>query len=323
MTSERQGVRSAAGHAPAAPDAHELTLLVATDRRPLIGCAVAVRSLLDHATRLRGARIVVLCHELTSHDQDRLRKSWSAAGFPVTTEFVEVPAEWTAHLIRGKALSRMAYARLFLGTVLGPEVERLVYIDTDIVFGLDISELLRIDLRGRTVAAVPNGNEDGDEDREVARLGMRGPRFFNSGVLLIDVTRWRELDVGRRVIEFCAQNPELLKALDQDGMNVVLDGDWEPLPERWNRWAVRAAENEHCVLHFTMTPKPWDVDYRGAHRARFFAAVDRTAFTGWRPANPLGLAAPLKRLSRRLPYLPTAMRALKRALGLGRQQRSG
>lgn len=301
---------------PAPPDRrHRLTLLVATDRRPVVGCAVAVRSLLDHATRLDAARVVVLCHDLTDEHRTRLRASWQVPAFPVTVEFVEVPAEWTAHLIRGKALSRMAYARLFLGTVLGPEVERVVYTDTDIVFGLDVAELLDTDLQGRTVAAVPNGNSDGDEEREVRRLGMRGPRFFNSGVLLIDVARWRAGDVGRRVLDFCAKHPELLKALDQDGMNVVLDGDWLPLEERWNRWAIRALEGERCVLHFTMTPKPWDVDYRGGHAAWFFRQVDRTAFSGWRPASLFGLAAPLKRLSRRLPYLPTVLRTVRRLLG--------
>ncbi len=293
---------------------HELNLLVATDRRPLIGCAVAVRSVLENATRLDRAHVVVLYHELTEEDRSRLRASWQLPEVPVTVEFVEVPASWTAHLIRGKALSRMAYARLFLGTVLAPSVRRLVYIDTDIIFGRDVSELLDVDLEGRTIAAVPNGNEDGDEDRNIARLGMRGPRFFNSGVLLIDVARWRELDVGNAVLKFCAENPELLKALDQDGMNVVLDGDWRPIDEGWNRWAIRAAEDERCVLHFTMTPKPWDVDYRGPHKERFFRNVDRTAFAGWRPAQRFGLAAPWKRLTRRLPYLPTVLRRLRRAL---------
>lgn len=299
---------------------HDLTLLVATDRRPLIGCAVAVRSLLDNATRLRSARVVVLCHQLTDADRDRLRASWRREDIDVQVDFIGVPESWTAHLIRGKALSRMAYARLFLGEIIDPSISRVVYIDTDIIFSLDVADLLETDLEGYTIAAVPNGNDDGDEDREVARLGMRGPRYFNSGVLLIDTARWRSQDVGRRVLDFCARHPHLLKALDQDGMNVILDGDWCPIPEKWNRWAVRAAEGERCVLHFTMTPKPWDVDYRARHRERFFAIVDRTAFAGWRPADVWGLHATWKRLTRRLPYLPTALRALRAALGLGAQR---
>lgn len=291
-----------------------LTLMVATDRNPLIGCAAAVRSVLDHASGVDTVDIVVLCDALTEDDRRRLEESWSYPSGRVRIRFVPIPADWTAQLIRGKSLTRMAYARLFLDTVVASSVTRLIYIDTDTVCGLDVGELLRTDLRGRTVGAVPNGNADGDEDRNVARLGLQNPRYFNSGVLLIDVVRWRERHVGRAVLDFCRMNPDRLVSPDQDGLNVVLDGDWFPLDERWNRWAVRAGPDERCILHYTMNPKPWDVDYRGPHRERFFAAVDRTAYAGWRPNRLLGLAPLWKRINRKVPYWPTVIRRARRLL---------
>jgi lipopolysaccharide biosynthesis glycosyltransferase len=301
--------------------ASDLTIVVATDQRAFRGCAVAVRSLLENCRACRSASVFVLHDGLSRSMKATLETSWNGLPCAAAAIFCHIDATRTADLRTSKVLTRMTYARLFFDEYVPDDVERVLYIDTDIVFGLDAGDLIRTDLGGATVGAVPNGNGDGDEDRHIRRLGMRGSRFFNAGVLLIDVRRWRELQIGKRVLEYCRMHPEQLFSLDQDALNVVLDLDWKELDESWNRWTSRAGSGETAVLHYTMTPKPWHVDYRGPFKDLFYGHLDRTALAGWRPRNPLGLVAPARRLWRRVPHWATVKRRAVKALHtvLGRE----
>jgi hypothetical protein len=65
-------------------------------------------------------------------------------------------------------------------------------------------------------------------------------------------------------------------------------------------------------------PKPWHADYDRRFQEKFYRYLDRTPLSGWRPWNPAGLGAGLARLRRRIPYLPSAVRHLRRRIPLAR-----
>jgi hypothetical protein len=70
-----------------------------------------------------------------------------------------------------------------------------------------------------------------------------------------------------------------------------------------------------AVLHFMGAPKPWHADYDRPFGDRFNAYLDRTGYRGRRPWNPAGLGAGLARLRRRVPYLPSVLRLIRRSVG--------
>jgi lipopolysaccharide biosynthesis glycosyltransferase len=59
--------------------------------------------------------------------------------------------------------------------------------------------------------------------------------YFNSGMLLIDVEKWREQNISEKVMEYLLKYPERIKFVDQCGLNAVLNGNWMKLPARFNR----------------------------------------------------------------------------------------
>lgn len=296
-----------------------VSVVVALDRNVRWGCAVTVRSAIENSRHGTLFHIFVLFEGLSPADHQDLEQSWQVPGRDVITTFISIElSRWTS-LVRSKYLSRMSFARLMIGDLLPPDVSRCIYLDTDLLFELDISELFATDLGDRVIGAVPDGDERWDAV-QLTRLGVVGGRYFNAGVFVADLERWRAEKVGSRALEYCLnRKPRLIGWMrnepffhDQDGLNRILASERALfLPGQWNTWASKISRYETpAVVHLITGPKPWQADYSGAFGEQFYAYLDRTAFRGQRPPRLAGLAPTLARLRRSFPYPPTVLRLL-------------
>lgn len=290
-------------------DAPILDLFLATDSRALVGCAVAGRSLIDRIAPGSRLRITVAHSGLGDPERSRLAASWASLSPLVDVSFVPFPRDRVRGLLRSRAIPEIAYARLLVGDLIPDDAVRCLYLDTDVVACTDPGPLLRHPLDGAVLGAVANGTPE-DDAIQRRRLGLSGGRYFNSGVLLIDVERWRAAAIGELGLRVARSFGDRLLMHDQDALNVVLADRWQPLEERWNRWARRTDEAEGNLVHYTTAPKPWDADYNGPHRDAFFRVLDATAWSGYRPGGWMGRW--WARTRRSVPYGPTVVREVRR-----------
>jgi len=296
-----------------APSTSPVAVVIAGDERVRWGCAVAGRSLVEHAPAGTSIDFYLIHPGMAREEVDRFRRSWQAPERSVTVTDIPFELAHVKDLVRSKNLTHMAYARLFIGDLLPESVKRCVYIDTDVVFALSIVDLIQHPSDGSVVGAVPNG-DGSDDTRHFERLGVAAGRYFNSGVMAIDLEQWRSRDIGRAAIRFLRGFQGRLALLDQDALNVVLADSWQPLESHWNSWASRSDRFQDQVTHFTMVPKPWHVDFKGPGKVEFFSYLDRTEFEGQRPSNWLGLGASFMKLKRLVPYWPSVPRILAQEL---------
>jgi lipopolysaccharide biosynthesis glycosyltransferase len=180
-----------------------------------------------------------------------------------------------------------------LGRLWAPEIinaDRLLYLDCDIVACADVSALLRPIGSDYVIAAARDvyGPEIDAPHIGPPRFpfGRRAPTFpfFNSGVLAIDVARWRDQKITGRA-EAVIRDPARKAALnDQDTLNQVLDGRFEMLDPRWNVAPVtfikktldvehipgekyipveyqRDLEDSPWIVHYLTDLTPWRVDF--------------------------------------------------------------
>jgi len=171
------------------------------------------------------------------------------------------------------------YARVLLGDFL-PGIDRVIYLDTDTVVVGDLTELAAFDLAGCTLGAVDDPLIAGVYARRL--LGpdpgrtLKIPRYFNAGVMLIDLSRWRRSRVTERTIELLLERRPFVFH-DQDPLNMLLKNDWAELPNPWNRLVPQpefvppatstvgrsGGARRHLLLddakivHFTGSRKPW------------------------------------------------------------------
>lgn len=192
------------------------------------------------------------------------------AGTPFEFSLIDVTDAALSDLAIGGDFTRMVYARLLMGNLLPREIDRILYLDSDILVRGDVGELWATELQGRTVGAVA----DLPRYPFNQTLGLRADAvYFNSGVLLIDLQRWRERRIGERALAFAREHPSRLRWWDQCALNFVLQDDWTMLDRSWNfqSFDVAHAVNGHMrfdrvdpkrlasarVVHFNGTSKPW------------------------------------------------------------------
>lgn len=127
---------------------------------------------------------------------------------------------------------RAIYGRLFLNKILEKYegIDRIIYLDCDIIVNQPIIELFEIDLQGKCIGGVI----DGDNTVRLKALNIKGEIYINSGVLVIDTKRWVELDAGKRIIEYINNYPDKLVYPDQDAINCVLCDELAIIPLQYN-----------------------------------------------------------------------------------------
>ncbi len=147
---------------------------------------------------------------------------------------------------------RAIYGRLFLNKILEQYegIDRIIYLDSDIIVNEPIMELFELDLQGHCLAGV----EDADESARRNVLNLPGHTYINSGVLVIDTKRWVELDVGERVIEYINGFPEKLLYPDQDAINVILHNDILLIPLKYNFfWSICEKDIPKMKIYLDMS----------------------------------------------------------------------
>ena len=163
-------------------------------------------------------------------------------------------------------ISTMTFARLLIPSVFPESVSRVLYLDADLLVLGNLSPLWDLDLDGHVIGGVIDAI---DSHIKANTPGFeRVPRvreYFNAGVLLIDLDRWRKECISERALEYLSQTP-LSPYSDQDALNVACDGRWKQLDPRWNfqnhrhnRLSSMPPEQMPVVVHFVMQFKPWIV----------------------------------------------------------------
>lgn len=163
--------------------------------------------------------------------------------------------------------STAMYHRLLLPDLLADDYDRILYLDADIhVEHGDFAALLCADLAGRPFAAVrdnPQWRTPQRHARDLKALGCENTRYFNSGVLLIDVPHWRAARLLPRAIDFGMRHHDRLMRHDQTVLNAVAAGDWAEISPVWNWQYSRRAQLFEAmvsanVIHFIGPVKPWN-----------------------------------------------------------------
>jgi lipopolysaccharide biosynthesis glycosyltransferase len=209
--------------------------------------------------------------------------------------FITVEPDDFTYLKVSMHISSASYFRLRLDVLLPPEIQRVIYLDCDLIVKDEITSLWKMDLEGRAVAAAVDTFVNNNQAVR-RRLGFNpGKYYLNAGVLLIDINQWKEERIGARALEFCLAHPEKITYHDQDAINHIVNGNFKILEARWNMQTSIVASNgawkctpesmaqldAAAIIHFTGVMKPWH--YRCLHPRRdlYWAYLKQTAWHGY------------------------------------------
>lgn len=188
------------------------------------------------------------------------------------------------------------FTRLWVADFFAATVKRVLYLDSDMVVVGSLDPLWETGLGGRVIGAVSIPGST-----RCAPLGVpEAAGYFNSGVLLIDLAKWREVDAFGRLLAYIQSHHDILVDPDQDALNAVLYDDRAPLGYEWNVISpfyfphhdlgmtvaeVDRVRTQARIVHFNGASKPWSYFSRHPQRGAYFRMVQLTPWRDFRPAD--------------------------------------
>ena len=167
----------------------------------------------------------------------------------------------------------MTYARLFLAELL-PEIDRVIYLDSDLLVNCPIDKLWQIELEGCVIGAVPIGRLEwvALERNFLLEIGLsKSASYFSAGVLLLDLAAWRASRTTKACLDFLAANSSRCQTADQTVLNGLFSRHYVQIPKRFNI-IISPDTPSHVdglapgIFHFVASPKPWDFLGKQLHK---------------------------------------------------------
>lgn len=152
--------------------------------------------------------------------------------------------------------------RLLIPEVLPQSMNRVLYLDADIIIEKSLRQLFFIDFQGKSMAVCRNTDGKVDE-KEKNRIWQRRSDipYFNAGVLMMNLERMRKVCTFERYCFEVRKNQALFPLLDQDLLNYVFGEDVCYIPAEEYNCIIGPERGDFpkkaSVYHFGTSEKPW------------------------------------------------------------------
>ncbi|XP_058188363.1 probable galacturonosyltransferase-like 7 [Rhododendron vialii] len=242
----------------------------------LRGSIAAVHSILHHSLCAES----IFFHFLVSETdlETLVRSTFPNLNFKVYFFDPEMVRGLISTSVRQALEQPLNYARNYMANLLEPCVTRVIYLDSDLVLVDDIGKLWATSLGGKTIGAPEYCHANftkyftpsfWSDRRFSGTFSGRNPCYFNTGVMVIDLVKWRrfgytkrietwmEIQKSHRIYELGSLPPFLL----------VFAGHVAPIEHRWNQHGLGgdnvrgSCRDLHpgpvSLLHWSGSGKPW------------------------------------------------------------------
>lgn len=272
-----------------------MDIVACTDRRFVMPTGVMMYSVcINHDTDITFH--VITDDSVTDADKASLAGTVAPFKGKTVTFYTIEPEKLSVDLpmgLRRPELTRATYYRLWLTEILPAEIDKVLYLDGDIIVRSSLLPLWDIDLSGYALGAVPDMSEAVMD--KYGRLGYAPELgYFNAGVLMVNLDYWRRNAVVQEFMAMLMHRPEDLHCHDQDVLNYCFREAKLNLSIKYNvqdgflyevayydyrkyKQQVAEARRSPVIIHYTHA-KPWWTYSRHVHpwRNSFFAYREHT-----------------------------------------------
>jgi lipopolysaccharide biosynthesis glycosyltransferase len=301
----------------------EINVVTGADEAYALPLATMLHSLLSNVKERASVNVYLMDGGFTSATRRRLTRLAKQHDAVLSLAWMVPDVSTFADLPTLPYLSPVTYARLLLPDLF-PNLDRVIYLDADVVVQEDVTDLWQTELNGAPLGAV----QDFGVPTVGAAYGIRAyedlgldtsQEYFNAGVLLLDLTAWRDQGLSERAVTYLTDYADELRIADQEALNVAVQDRWHRLNPKWNltteffdaRPASRPVSRANrgtgalnagtlpdsaAIVHYTSASKPWTPDCDHPLRHLFQDALHRSGWLtltqqfGWRARYWLGRA---------------------------------
>lgn len=153
-----------------------------------------------------------------------------------------------------KYITLPTFYRLKLSELL-PDVNKIIYLDCDMVVNSSLKELFNINLDDNIIGGVLDA-------RVKHKRQWKNEKYINAGMIVFDLARIRQENIENKFIEYTKNNIDTIKTGDQDIINFTLKDKIQILPDIWNVQVSGFASRTNFtrypkIIHYIGSDKPW------------------------------------------------------------------
>lgn len=161
-------------------------------------------------------------------------------------------------------LNLTTYSRLLI-SILKPTLSKVLYLDTDIIVLDDINSLYQINLDKYALGAAWHPSRIlYNNDTKVPLELSNEHKYFNAGVLLIDIQKWKKNNVIENLFLIQKKYNNNILHADETLLNKYFDANYKIFDTVWNYTDYDVVNRPNCVVklrHFASALKPWNANY--------------------------------------------------------------
>ncbi|KAL5722372.1 putative galacturonosyltransferase-like 9 [Ranunculus cassubicifolius] len=255
-------------------DPTHVHIAMTLDSEYLRGSMAAVLSVLKHALCLENVFFHFISSESDELDTSALtklvRSTFPSLNFKVYLFKEGAVKKLITSSIREALENPLNYARNYLAELLEPCVNRVIYLDSDLLVVDDIHKLWSIPITGSRLIGTPEYCDANFTKYFTDGLKkIKKPCYFNTGVMVMDLGKWREGNY-RRKIEGWMEVQKQKRIYELGSLPpflLVFAGDVEAIDHKWNQHGlggdnvVGSCRSLHpgpvSLLHWSGKGKPW------------------------------------------------------------------
>lgn len=237
-----------------------INVCFAPDNNYVIPCIVAIQSLCLRNCNCVKVDIFILDGGLTAENKQTI-ETVVLSHENASVSFVDVDDARFKDFSSDTWGTATAY-RLKIGELL-PHIDRVLYLDADTIVCKSVSDMYFCNLGTNIIGMAP----DIWHKKQKKRFPCKRQTYFNAGVCLIDLKKWRDKKISESLFDFYRKNIDACIYPDQDPINIVLDGMVLQLDCKYNfGWHWDKNEclesfgscdlSEAAIVHYVFN-KPW------------------------------------------------------------------
>lgn len=224
----------------------ELNVVYSSDNNYAQHVGVSMVSLFENNTIFNNITVYLIENNISQDNKNKLNEICITYKREIVfINFKELSNKLQLNIVNSISIS--AYARLFISSVIEKNIEKILYIDCDSVINCSLESLWNININKYSVAGV----KDTVSDKTKEKVNMeKNNHYINSGMLLINLKKWREDNVEKKFIDFINSYNGQVFHHDQGTINGVLHENFLILHPKYNAMSTFFTMTRQEILQY-------------------------------------------------------------------------
>lgn len=223
--------------------------------------AVTINSLIANASKKFSYDIHILCTKISEDKKQKVIKLANENFKIYFDDVTDYLKSISYRLPIRDYYSKTTYYRLFISEMF-PELDKALYLDSDMIVLGDVSELYNQDIGENYVGAC---NEQAMVQTDVYGtyvekcIGLDRNKYFNAGMLLINCAQFRKQKILDQFIRLLHEY-SFVVTQDEDYLNFICKDKVFWIENSWNvetYGKIKYSEATAKIIHYLMVGKPW------------------------------------------------------------------